>query len=260
MKTIQMVVVVLIVALVASFILDYSFYTSHQPLRLLFNILNEAAQILPAQFSRPFFFSLAGLFVLSLISNATPFFGASYTLIATAELIVFGFTPEGFLLIILITALGAAIGKLIIYGGAEGFSGRLKDNKNVKLLGDWLQHRNFLVVVFIAAVIPLLPFDDYLYIGAGAEKVRLLPMFSVTIIAKIVKSAVEIELELLGILRFTKLIHNFIGLTPLEFSILLSILFIVLGIFFFKFDWELLMRKFSKTQSRFSEPQKLESS
>ena len=34
-----------------------------------------------------FLFSLAGLFVISLVSNATPFFGASYTLVATAELI-----------------------------------------------------------------------------------------------------------------------------------------------------------------------------
>jgi len=197
-----------------------------------------------AHFSNPFLFSLAGLFVVSLISNATPFFGASYTLIATAELITFGFTPEGFLLIILITALGAAIGKLIIYGGAMGFSGKLKENKNVKLLGAWLQRRSFLIVVFITAVIPVLPLDDYLYIGAGAEKIRLLPMFSVTILAKIVKSAVEIWLEFLGILQITKTVHHLLGLTSLEFSILLSIVFIFLGIFLFKYDWEPLLRRF----------------
>ena len=33
----------------------------------------------------PFFFSLAGLFVVALVSNATPFFGASYALIAITE-------------------------------------------------------------------------------------------------------------------------------------------------------------------------------
>jgi hypothetical protein len=71
MKTIKAVVVVLIVALGAYFILNYSFYTGHQPLRLVFYLFNEAAQILPAHFSRPFLFSLAGLFVLSLISKNT---------------------------------------------------------------------------------------------------------------------------------------------------------------------------------------------
>lgn len=186
----------------------------------------------------PFFYGLVGLFFVSLVSNATPFFGASYTLIATSELIAFGFSVDAFLLVVVVTAAGAAIGKLIIYGAAKGFKSRLSRNKNVQLLAKWLQDRRFLVAVFITAVVPLLPLDDYLYIGAGAAKTRLAPMFAVTIAAKLVKSADEIALEFYGVVGITTLTGHFLGLSRLDFSILLTVVFIALGIFLFKFDWE----------------------
>jgi len=188
-------------------------------------------------YSTPFLFSLAGLFVVSLVSNATPFFGAAYTLIATAELISFGFSIEGFILVVGITAVGAAIGKLIIYGGAKGFKGQLAHNKNVQLFSPWLQGRWFLAAVFVAAVIPMLPLDDFIYIGAGAAKVKLAPMLSVTIAAKLVKSAFEIGLEYLGILGTANLASHFLGLSRFEFSILLMIVMMIIGVFLFKYDW-----------------------
>ncbi|MGP8056573.1 MAG: hypothetical protein ACLQEQ_04390 [Nitrososphaerales archaeon] len=70
-----------------------------------------------------FLFSFAGLFVISLVSNATPFFGASYTVIAAAELVAFGFSLEGYILVVLVTAAGATIGKLVIYGAPEPLRG-----------------------------------------------------------------------------------------------------------------------------------------
>jgi len=182
-------------------------------------------------------FSLAGLFVISLVSNATPFFGASYTVIATTELIAFGYSVEGFILVVLITAAGAAIGKLIIYGGVGMFKEKLSGNRNAQLLARWLQDRKFLVAVFVTGVIPLLPLDDYIYIGAGAARTRLTPMLSVTLAAKLVKSAVEIELELLGILRIASFTRNVLRISLFEFSILLTVVFIVIGILLFKYDW-----------------------
>ena len=59
-----------------------------------------------------FFFVLIILFALALISNATPFFGASYTLIATTELVAIGFDLESFALVVVVTALGATLGKI----------------------------------------------------------------------------------------------------------------------------------------------------
>jgi hypothetical protein len=183
-------------------------------------------------------FSLVGLFVLSLVSNATPFFGASYTLIAATELVSFGFSVDAFVFVVGITAAGAAIGKLVIYEGARGFNRQLSRNKNAQLFSRWLQHRLFLVAVFVTAVVPLLPLDDYIYIGAGAAKAKLVPMLSVTIAAKLVKSAFEIGLEFLGIHWVANLTMHFLGLSRVEFSIFLTAGMVVLGIFLFKYDWE----------------------
>lgn len=186
----------------------------------------------------PFFFSLVGLFVVSLVANATPFFGVSYTFVAMTELIAFGFSIDAFVLVVIISAAGAAIGKLIIYGAAKGFKGPLSRNKNIQLLARWLQDRRFLVAVFVTAVIPLLPLDDYIYIGASAAKTKLAPMFSVTVAAKLVKSTFEIGLGFLGVLRIMNLMTRLFGLSRIEFSILLTVIFIALGIFLFKYDWE----------------------
>ena len=202
-------------------------------------LLASAALSFPSHlhFSVPFFFSLAGLFVVSLVSNATPFFGVAYTLIATTELISFGFSIVGFILVVGITAAGAAIGKLIIYGGAKGFKRQLARNKNVQLLSPWLQDRWFLVAVFVTAVVPLLPLDDFIYIGAGGARAKLAPMLSVTIAAKLVKSAFEIGLEYLGILGAANLATHFLGLSRIELSVLLMIAMVIMGVLLFKYDW-----------------------
>jgi hypothetical protein len=204
----------------------------------------------------PFFFSLVGLFVVSLVSNATPFLGASYTLIATTELIAFGLSVDAFVLVVVVTAAGAAIGKLIIYGAAKGFKGWLSRNRNVQLLARWLQDRRFLVAVFVAAVIPVLPLDDYIYIGAGAAKTRVLPMFSVTIAAKLLKSTFEIGLELFGVIKITNFTTRFLGLSRVDVSLLLTIVFVVLGVLLFKYDWEGLLhgRRMSSSASASVQP------
>jgi hypothetical protein len=136
-----------------------------------------------------------------------------------------------------VTATGAAIGKLIIYFSAKGFQRRLTGNKNVQLLSRWIQNQRFLVIVFVTAVIPLLPLDDYIYIGAAGTKARMIPMLSVTIAAKLVKSAVEIGLEFLGILGITGITTRYLGLSRVEFSLALTVVFIILGVFLFKYDW-----------------------
>lgn len=187
--------------------------------------------------SNVFFFTLAGLFVVSLVSNASPFFGASYTVIATTALVGFGFSPEAFLLVVLATAAGAAMGKLVIYTGAGAFNRQLSGNKNVQLIARWINHRRFLVAVFISAVIPLLPLDDYIYIAAGAAKARLAPMVSVTVVAKVIKSVVEIELEFLGIVNVAGIARHAFGITSFDLSIILTVAFVALGVILFKVDW-----------------------
>lgn len=177
------------------------------------------------------------LFLVSLIANATAFFGASYTLIATAELSATGVNLESFGLVVFVTALGATIGKIVIYFTAVGLKRSLLKNKNVRLLGTWLGKSGFYVGLFVTALLPVLPFDDYVYIGAGANRGRLGPMLGVTFLAKLAKSAFEILLELSGLLEISRLTHHFLGLSRLQLSVLASAAFVVLGIATYKIDW-----------------------
>lgn len=181
---------------------------------------------------------LALLLIFSVVSNATPFFGASYTFIATTELIQMGFNLESFALVVFVTALGATLGKVFIYAGAFGLRARLKGNKNVKLLGRWLGKAGFYLALFITALIPVLPLDDYVYLGAGANEAKLAPMLGVTFLAKVSKSTFEILLEFSGILGFYGLTRQYFGISRLDLSIILSVFFVVLGIAVYKLDWE----------------------
>jgi hypothetical protein len=183
------------------------------------------------------------LFGFAFITNATPFFGASYTLVATAELISAGLNLGNFALVVLATALGATLAKMVLYSGALGLRKKLTKNKNIRLFNEWLQRRSFFLALFVTAFIPLLPLDDYIYIGAGANKARLGPMLGVTFPAKIAKSAFEIFLEVNGILGLRALTKNLLGFSVVEFSILFSALFIVLGVALYKLDWEALFKK-----------------
>ena len=178
------------------------------------------------------------LFLVSLVSNATAFFGASYTLIATAELTATGVNLTSFTLVVFVTALGAALGKLVIYYSAVGLKGTLQKNKNVRLLGTWLGRSGFYLGLFVTALLPVLPLDDYVYIGAGANRAKLAPMLGVTFLAKLAKSAFEILLELSGLLEISKLTHRLLGLSRFELSVVFSAAFVVLGIVIYKVDWE----------------------
>lgn len=190
-----------------------------------------------------FLLLLATLFAVTLASNATPFFGASYTLIATTELITTGFTMGNFILVVLVTGLGATLAKIVLYTGAFELRRELTRNKNIRLFHEWLRRRSFYVALFVTAFIPLLPLDDYVYIGAGANKASLAPMLGVTFIAKLAKSAFEISLELSGILEIVNVTKNYLGLSAVELSILFSLFFIVLGIVLYKIDWESILKR-----------------
>jgi hypothetical protein len=193
---------------------------------------------------------LITLFGVSLITNATPFFGASYTLIATAELISEGYNLNNFLLIVFATGLGATIAKGVLYSGAFGLRKELTKNKNVRLFHEWLHRRSFFVALFVTAFIPVLPLDDYIYIGAGANKAALLPMLGVTFLAKLAKSTFEIYLEFNGILDISSFTRSYFGISWLEFSIILSAFFIVLGVVLYKMDWEYALKRVGLIKTR----------
>lgn len=194
--------------------------------------------------------SILFLFVIAFISNATPFFGASYTLLATTVLFAYGFTINAFVLVVLVTAIGASLAKLVLYYGGKSAKGQLRKNRNVNLLERWLRHRSFLAVVFVTAVIPGLPLDDYVYIVAGANSAKLVRLFTVTFLAKLVKGFIEIGLEYASFGQIFPETGLF-GLSRLVTSILLSVVFLLFGIIFFKLDMEKL---FSRLKHQPAEP------
>ncbi len=121
--------------------------------------------------------------------------------------------------------------------------GRLQKNMNVNLLERWLKHSSFLAVVFVTALIPGLPLDDYVYIGAGANSAKLTGIFIVTFFAKKLKGFIEIGIEYAGLGKILPT-TGFSGLSRLGDSILLSAVFLILGILLFKIDLEKLYLRF----------------
>lgn len=183
------------------------------------------------------------LFFISFVANATAFFGASYTLIATAELSATGVDLWSFTTVVVVTAIGATLGKTVVYYSAFELKNSLRKNRNVRLLGTWIGKTGFYLGLFVTALLPVLPLDDYVYIGAGANRGRLAPMLGVTLVAKLAKSAFEIFLELSGLLEISSLTEGALGLSRFQLSIIASVAFVVLGITIYKLDWEPLVER-----------------
>ncbi len=182
--------------------------------------------------------SWAAIIVLtvSFLSNVSPFVGASYTLLATLQLTLLGLSPFNFGLIVLVSAVGATLAKAVIYFGAFGFRDFLVRNKNVRLIGRYSSTESFYMALFVTALMPVFPFDDFIYIGAGATSASFGLMSLVTLAAKLVKSTAEIALE------FTVLgdLARLFGLHRLDLTIALSAVFVVVGILAYRVDWEAL--------------------
>ena len=181
----------------------------------------------------PLLLAVVFVLVVSFLSNVSPFVGASYTLIATLYFTSIGPTPLNFAVIVVVSAAGATIAKAAIYLSAFGFSSFLVRNRNIRLIGKYSSTRAFYLVLFVTALLPVLPLDDFIYIGAGATSSSLGLMSAVTLAAKMLKSGVEIALEF-TILR--DLSHLF-GLHQLDLTIVLTAVFVVLGIIVYKVDW-----------------------
>ena len=176
------------------------------------------------------------VFVLtvSFLSNVSPFAGASYTLLATLQLTLLGYTPFNFGALVVVSALGATLAKVVIYFGAFGLRDLLLRNKNVRLIGRYSSTKGFYLVLFATALLPVFPFDDFVYIGAGATSASLGLMSAVTMSAKVVKSAAEIALEF-TVLR--DLSHLF-GLHQFDLTLALTAVFVLIGVLVYKLDWE----------------------
>lgn len=204
----------------------------------------------------PLVWAVAAVFVTSFLSNVSPFVGASYTILAALQLNFLGVTPYNFGVIVAVSALGATLAKVVIYFGAFGLKKQLIKNKNVRLIGRNSSRESFYAVLFAAALLPIFPFDDFIYIGAGATSASLGLMSLVTFGAKLLKSALEIALEV-TILRD---ISGVLDLHRLDLTIALSLTFIGIGILVYKIDWEATYRRVMRRPSPVGSPTTVASS
>jgi len=174
------------------------------------------------------------LFTVSFAFNATPFFGGPYTIIATTILLQNGVTPLSFVIVSVVTGLGAATSKTVMY--AIGISAKkpLQKNRNVIFLKKIGVNRGFSITLFIASVMPFLPMDDFLYLAGGAAKLNVLSMLQISIVAKVIKSFIEIGTEFLGL----KAISEVVNVNPVEIGLISIVIFGALGYVLFKIDWE----------------------
>ncbi|MDE1853768.1 MAG: hypothetical protein KGI38_08495 [Thaumarchaeota archaeon] len=179
------------------------------------------------------------VFIVSFLSNVSPFFGASYTLWATLQLTLVGPSPFNFLVVVIVSAIGATLAKGIIYFGAFGLRGTLGKNKNVQLIGRNATKGRFYLVLFVTALLPVLPLDDFIYIGAGASAASIGFMASVTLLAKLLKSGFEIAVEL-AILTD---IGQVFGFHRWDVTVALIAVFLVIGVLIYQLDWEKAYRR-----------------
>lgn len=191
-----------------------------------------------------FLWAVVFVLIVSFLSNVFPFFGASYTLLAALQLSLLGNTPYHFVVIVLVSAIGATLAKSVIYFGGFGFRDLLLRNRNVKLIERYSSTGGFFLALFVAALLPVFPFDDFIFIGAGAALATLWAMLLVTLAAKVIKSTVEVAIEL-AILNEVASVFDF---HRLDVTVALTAIFLVIGIIVYKIDWEATYRRVTKRQ------------
>ncbi|MDP8002625.1 MAG: hypothetical protein ACP5M8_00510 [Caldisphaera sp.] len=192
--------------------------------------------IMVSGFSNPFLTSTI-VFILSFISNVIPFGGPPYTIVTVTLLFEIGF--KYYWLFVFIASFGAILSKIVMFLVGKGFSRQLGKNKNVRLISKFSSKKIFYLILFILAIIPVLPFDDYLFIAGGAANISLIKMSSIVSIAKLIKTSLEIyiELKIIGIFSYI------LSISKPTIAVLLTVLFIAVGIIGFKLDWESIVHK-----------------
>ena len=175
-------------------------------------------------------------FAVSFISNATPFFGAAYTVYASLVLLDLRPTIPLVALFIVVTALGAAVSKNIMYLIGVALRRPMSRGRNMALLRGLLKLGYMWLIVVILAIIPGLPLDDYVYVGTGAAGASLTRLNAYVLLGKLIKSAVEIPIEL-TMFRAAYEVTSMLGLTRLDFQVAFAVAFTVAGIMLYRLDW-----------------------
>lgn len=167
-------------------------------------------------------------FFISFIANALPFFGEAYTVYASLTLLSIKPSIQYVALVIIITALGASISKNVSYALGYALKRPLRRTSAVKLIMLLSNNAPLWILVIVLAALPGLPLDDYVYIGTGgAASINPLKLNAYILIGKLIKSSVEIPIELLLFSSIYEALKPSMGLTI--FQVIMAIIFTVLA-------------------------------
>ncbi len=183
--------------------------------------------------------------IISFIGNAVPFFGEAYTVYAALTLFSTRSSILSIALVIIVTALGATVSKNVSYALGYVLRKPLKRTSAVKLIMLLSDKAPLWILVIILAALPGLPLDDYIYIGTGAASINPLRLNAYVLIGKLIKSSIEIPIELLLFSSLYGLLRQSIGLST--FQVIMAIVFTVLAFIIFKVDW---IRIYIKLQNK----------
>lgn len=98
-----------------------------------------------------------------------------------------GFWPP-----VLAASVGAASSKIIMYYLGVGLRRPLRRNRNVRFLARYSGSPWTYLLAFVAAVVPGIPLDDFVYMMSGASGLRPWAMALVAFAAKLAKTVAEV--------------------------------------------------------------------
>lgn len=181
-----------------------------------------------------------GVFLLSLISNSIPFVGVPYLnfLILLAPFLNFW----ELIIVALLSALGASIGKVVIYLFGRGIGHTLpeKTKENLMFFQRFIRRWGiFAIFLFAASPLP----DDVLYIPLGMAQYRLLYYFLAILCGKILVTSYVLFAGKFGMQIIESYTENF------EFSFAIFLVAtIILSIFVVKFNWKRFFEEFFESK------------
>ncbi len=174
------------------------------------------------------------LFFESFLLNTLPFSIGSATLLALPVLSIVGIDMYNIALASIILGIGSATGKLVTYTIGIFLSKPLRNNKNLLFIKRISNSKKFYIVFFFLNLLPLVPFDDLLFLAFGIERLNILKYYLIAILARILKSFSELYIEIFVLNKVSEISN-----IPLfELSVISAVMFIIFSIIFFKFDWE----------------------
>ena len=131
-----------------------------------------------------------GIFVISLISNSIPFIGIPYLAVVAGYAAIYT-SPTDRALLIVSSAAGAAVGKIVIYflGSAVRLKLSKESEENLRTFLRLAKRSMFLaIVIFASTPLP----DDLLYVPLGVMRYPLPQYFLAIFIGKVVLTTVVI--------------------------------------------------------------------